>query len=75
MIKRRKQLADPLDTFLVPQTCDVVWGENRKISKVALIRKLVGYTPRMNQCKDNTCMRDYLDAVKDDGTQNCHVGK
>ena len=75
MVNRRKQAADTLDTFLIPQTSNVVWGENREISKVALVKKLIGYTPRMNRYRDNTCMRDYLDAVKDNGTQNLHVGK
>ena len=57
--------------LLIPQTDKNVWGDRQVINKLAIIRKIVGYTPKINSFRDNTCMRDFLDQVRTDGIQDC----
>ena len=47
----------------------------KQISKFALLKKFVGYTPKMGKNEDQECMEYYLDNVMEDGLQDLRVGE
>ena len=73
--EQRKLTVESAHKILIPQTEKIVWGDKQVINKLAIIRKIVGYTPKINSYRDNTCMRDFLDQIRTDGIQDCRVGR
>ena len=49
--------------------------DKKQISKFALLKKLVGYTPKMGNNEDQECMEYYLENVMEDGLQDFYVGE
>ena len=73
--EQRKLTVESAHKILIPQTEKIVWGDKQVINKLAIIRKIVGYTPKINSYRDNTCMRDFLDQIRTDGIQDCRIGR
>ena len=75
MIKCRAEKSSSDQSFLIPQIGEAVWGDKKQISKFALLKKFVGYTPKMGKNEDQECMEYYLDNVMEDGLQDLRVGE
>ena len=56
--------------FLIPRPTETSWGYQCILDKENIIGKFVGYTPVMNQRKDEECMTTFLDSVIVNGVQN-----
>ena len=57
--QRKKPVVDEM-SLLLTHTGEKVWGEKRIGSKVAMIREIIGFTPKINTGKDQVNMLRYI---------------
>ena len=72
--KYRTEKSSVEQTLLIPPSEISCWGDKNLFSKFAIIKKLVGYTPKMGCREDRDCMETYLDNIMEDGIQDLRVG-
>ena len=72
--KYRTEKSSVKQTLLIPPSEISCWGDKNLFSKFAIIKKLVGYTPKMGCREDRDCMETYLDNIMEDGIQDLRVG-
>ena len=64
--QRSKPVVDGM-SLLLTHTGEKVWGEKRVGSKVAMIREIIGYTPKINTGRDQINMQRYITRVSKTG--------
>ena len=69
--------ASPVQCLLIPQSTNEVWGQERTISKKALLTAITGENPfsRTGDRKNEEYMDLYLQNIAADGFQNPEIGE